>query len=202
MKHLKELRSAVIIFNIAMILFGLFLVAFPWVTIVFLCWVVGICAFAIGILNIIGYFSKYDMEHFYHIGLASGVLFCILGLFLMARSYLAVDILVIVLGLLIFIKNIIHLPGVFDLRAAGEKKWWISFIMNILLCLLGIVMFIVPIGAARVVVVLVGIAFIVDGFSELIWILKFSKNIKNVVRERKMNTRYIETGVEEPKNDE
>lgn len=202
MKFLKQIKSAVVVINIAMILFGIVLVAFPMITLWLLCWIVGACAVIAGISNIIGYFSKYDVEHFYRMGLASGILLCILGIFLMTRSYLAVDILVIVLGLLVFIKNVVHLPGVFELRAAGEKKWWIPFILNLISCLLGIAMFVVPIGAARVVVILVGIAFIVDGVTDLIWTLKFSKRIKMAFKERKMTSRYIDTTAEEKKDDD
>lgn len=197
MKHLKQLKSFALCLDIIMIIFGLLLVIFPLLTLQLLSFIVGICAVAAGISNIIGYFSKYDMERFYRMSLASGIILCVLGIFLMARSYLVVDMIVIVLGLLIFFKNVIRLPGVFELKAAGEKKWWIPFIFNILLCGLGIVMFVLPISFERLVIILTGIAFIVDGISEVIWILNFSKKIKTELKNKNKSSHYINTYAEE-----
>ena len=198
MKNLKKLRSATILLSIAMIIFGAFLTAFPLVTLRLLVIIMGLLSIATGIANIVGYFSKYDVEHFYHMGLASGIVLCVLGLFLLVRNSLVLDIAVIILGLLIFLKNVTHLPGAFELKAAGEKKWWIPLIFNLLLCLLGIFMFVTPISFERVVVILVGVSFIIEGASDLVWIFVFSKKIKTVFKkDNKTNFQYIDTEAEE-----
>lgn len=199
-KELKKIKAVAIGINIAMILFGIFLVVFPMVTIDVLCWVVGVFVVFVGLMNIVGHFSKYDVERFYRTDFAVGILLCAFGVFLLIRSYLAVDILVIVLGLIIFVKNVMRLPGTFKLKMAGIKKWWLLFILNVLLCLIGIMMFVIPIGVARLVVILVGVAFIIDGVSDLIGTLVFSKKINLVVKQK--SSRYIEADAEEKKQDD
>ena len=144
MKRIKRLRIGISTFAIINIIAGLFLVFFPLRSLTLMCFVVGAISLIIGILNIIGYFSKYDFEKFFRVGLAGGFIFTIIGFFLIFRSNLATNILVIVIGLLVFINSIIKLPGAFDMKHAVVKYWWISAILSITTALIGIVMFCTP----------------------------------------------------------
>lgn len=199
MQMLKKYRIGAMVLSIASIIFGILLICQPNFSLLVLCFVLGGISLFIGITNIIGYFSKYDFEKFYHMGLTSGIIFTIIGLFFIFRSNSVVNILVIVIGLLIFIHSIIKLTGSFDLKRAGMKYWWISALFPTLSAVIGLVMFCVPYDFQSLIVILVGCAFIVEGVSSLYWSLYISKKIKLVKENKSLHDKLIDVKFEDKK---
>ena len=198
-KKFKKFKIGAIALSIASIIFGILLICMPMFSLQVLCFVLGGVSMFLGVVNIISYFSKYDFERFYHMGLAGGIIFTIIGFFLIFRSNMVTDFLVIIIGLLIFINSIIKLPGAFDLKHIGERFWWIAALLSILSALLGLVMFCTPYDFKSMIIILVGCSFIVEGVSDLYWALYVSRKIKITKQNKSFKDNMIDAEYEDKK---
>ncbi|MGN1456908.1 MAG: HdeD family acid-resistance protein [Acutalibacteraceae bacterium] len=198
-KKFKKFRIGAIALSIACIIFGILLICLPNFSLKVLCFVLGGLSLCTGIANIISYFSKYDFEKFYHMGLAGGIIFTIIGFFLIFRSNMVTDFLVIIIGLLVFINSIIRLPGAFDLRRAGVRFWWIAASLSILSAILGMIMFCTPYDFKSLIIILVGCSFVVEGASDLYWSLYISKKIKIMEQNKSLKENIIDVEFEDKK---
>ena len=196
-KKFKKFRIGAIALSVACIIFGILLICLPIFSLQILCFVLGGLSLCVGIVNIISYFSKYDFEKFYHMGLAGGIIFTIIGFFLIFRSNMITDILVIIIGLLVFINSIIKLPSAFDLRRAGVRFWWISATLSILSSIIGLIMFCTPYDFKSLIIILVGCSFIVEGVSDLYWSLYISKKIKIIEEKKSLKDNIIDVEYED-----
>ena len=200
LKRIKRLRMGISTFAIISIIAGLFLIFFPIRSLTLMCFIVGAISLLVGVLNIIGYFSKYDLEKFFRVGLAGGIIFTIIGFFLIFRSNLATNILVIVIGILVFMNSIIKLPGAFDMKHAGVKYWWISALLSVITAIIGLVMFCTPFDFKEFIIVFVGISFVIDGISNLFTSLYVSKKVKIYEDNKSLKDRMIDAEFEEKNN--
>lgn len=198
-KKMKKFRMGAVAWSVACIIFGILLICMPIFSLQVLCFVLGGVSLCIGIANIISYFSKYDFEKFYHMGLAGGIIFTIIGFLLIFKSNMVADIFVVIIGLLVFINSIIKLPGAFDLKRAGVRFWWISATLSILSAAIGVVMFCTPYDFTALIIILVGCSFIVEGVSDLYWSLYISKKIKIIEENKSLKDNIIDVEYEDKK---
>lgn len=198
-KIFKKLKFGAATLSITSIIFGIFLIIFPQQSLQLLCFVLGGVSLFLGVVNIISYLSKYDFEKFYHMGFATGIIFALIGAFLLFRSNLATNILVIVIGLLVFINSIIKLPGAFDLKRAGVRYWWIAAALSTITAIIGGVMFCTPYSFKEFIVILVGLSFVVEGISNIFWSLYISTKLKMVEEEKSLKDKVIDVEYEEKK---
>ncbi|MDE6917995.1 MAG: DUF308 domain-containing protein, partial [Lachnospiraceae bacterium] len=96
----------------------------------------------------------------------------------------------VVVGILVLVHGLMDIQYTLDIKKTGNSKWWIALIAAILTFAAGLLLVLNPFTVYEITMVLVGVAMLYDGGSDLA-ILLFSylaqKDTDKRVREFKGN---------------
>ena len=119
---------------------------------------------AYGVVDLILYFVKSDG---YATGLVKGILLCASGIFILIKPDFIPKVLAIVCGLYMTISGIVNLQDSLNLRRVGVRSWKFSCISALLTTLVGVVLIIDPMLSVEFALVVLGIALLVSGITNI-----------------------------------
>jgi len=125
-------------------------------------------ALSFGIFRLINYFRLQNNGQFLRTGFISGFIFCALGLFCILKPTVIMSILPFIIGVIICFNGIVKLQSAIELRRAYYDKWFISLITAAITLILGILLIINPFSGAKLAIMFVGGALIVDGITNIL----------------------------------
>jgi len=148
---------------------GVFLVWWPDRSMDFLCLMLGITIFAIGIIYILGWLArrKKGVPAFF---VLPGVILCALGVWLMTSPDSVIILIQYIFGAILIFHGVIDLQGALALASHRWNRWWLDLLLTALTIGLGVLILLNPFGTFSALVILIGAALIYDGVSDL-WII-------------------------------
>lgn len=150
---------------VGLIALGLFAILWPDLSLNTICVVIGAVALVFGIIEIIIYFmtkpAGVGMSHDFSIG----ALAVIVGVILLIHPGGIVDLLQVLIGIFLLADSVFKMQTAFDSKRIGISGWWITLIFTVACLVLGILM-VLKVGA-NVIMVLIGVALIIDGIQNL-----------------------------------
>lgn len=176
MELIKKAKWAYITVSIVLILFGICLVIWPKTSARTVCVGAGIIAVVLGIVKIVGYFSKDRFGLAFQFDLALGIFAMAAGILMMLHPDNIIRALPVILGIFLLIDGTFKIQTSVDAKRFGLERWWSILFFAILTCICGIVLIVSPMKSAVGLTVLAGITLIVEGIQNL-WVVLYTVRI-------------------------
>ncbi len=183
MKTLKKIKWNVIISSVIYVALGVILLLWPEKMARNICYVIGVIAVAVGIVNLIDYIRKDYSVDAYRYNLVYGLVSILFGVFVFVKVDTVVSIIPFLLGFAVTISGLLKLQNAVDLVRMKYKGWGAVMIVSVLNIAFGVVLIMNPFDSAMVLFICIGIGMIYSGVSDLIATIMLSKSIKSVGRE-------------------
>ncbi len=194
-KTVKAAKWGYIISSLIFCVAGSLLIIFPGISATVFCYVAGGLLIACGIIKIIGYFSKDLYRLAFQFDLAFGILSTIVGLVMIFFPTGVISILHFVVGILVLTDSLFKIQTSIDAKRFGLTQWWLIAIVAILAGAFGLFLMINPFSGAVLMMILIGIALLMEGILNLCVAVYAIK----VMKAEKPNIVYYETYTEEGK---
>ena len=130
--------------------------------------IIGAIILIVGVMSIVRFFRDKD-----NMVLVGGIIESLAGLFLLFWPSAVLKIVFAVLALVIVIFAIDHI-----IRLAKANRRWPLYILPVSMIVLGVVIFFQPVDAAKLVVILFGVALVAYSVSELLTMYFSKKTLK------------------------
>ena len=167
-KILSAINRGNTIAALIFLVLGLCLIIFPETSGTVICYVAAAALLLDGIRHVVCYFRGEMSEALSGYDLALGACEILLGLFILIRPAIMLTLLPLCLGAALLVSGVIRLQRAFDLHRAGFNAWKTVLIMGSLVALLGLLMLINPFGAAKVLMIMLGISMVINAIC-LLW---------------------------------
>ncbi len=164
---LKSIRNSLAVTSVLYIILGVVLMIFPSTALELACTFIGVVTLVYGAVRIVSYFRD-GSSYADRFDLFFGVLLAAAGVFLLVCPRFIVSLVPIALGIYILVDSFTAMKKALDMKALGFGKWWVSFLVAVLLAVFGVVMIVDPFGTAASLVVFIGWGFVFDGVYTLV----------------------------------
>mgnify|MGYP000009554192 FL=1 len=183
-KKKKNPAATMMMTSLAYIVLGIVTVVFPQKVLDVLCYALGGAMTVYGLFNIISFFV--DREGGMYFELVIGVISTGFGIFALFSPTSIAAIINIPIGIIIIVDSIMDMKHSLTLRSLGMRKWWIPFIIAIVMIMFSLTtIFFTNIFGALLMIAL-GIALIYEGVSGFSLIILLSRYHKEYDRNQRM----------------
>lgn len=176
---LKSIKTNILGSALLCVILGIVLVIYPNTSLALVCRAVGVIVLITGAGFLISHVRGGIFSWFYKLDLILGVLFVILGGYILLNPLGLLSIIPIVFGVLLIYHGISDLRQALELRKYEADRWWISIIIAVITIALGIMIMKNPFSTIDMLMRIIGICLIYDGLSDLLLVEKFSRSIRN-----------------------
>lgn len=180
----KFLKDSYIITSLLYILMGLILFLYPDKSLKVVCYLFGMIILLFGVIKILGYFRDIRDGFTFPLNLLVGIVFTVVGGFLLLQSELVISILPVVLGVYIVLDSFMNIRQAMDLKKAGYERWKNMLIPAVVMVVLAAVMIFNPFKTMAVTVMFIGGVFLLRGVSNLYSIAFTANRLKKLHRYR------------------
>lgn len=163
MKSLKAIKNSYSILTICLILVGAVLLIWPHMALGAICKMCGVFLILFGLVKLNGYFSKDIFQLAFQYDLGLGIASIIFGLIMVIRSWATIQLFSICIGIFLLIDAALKMQTAFESKKFGFQNWWVTLLIAIIVCILGILLFAMPFQTSGVITRLIGINLILDG---------------------------------------
>lgn len=177
---LKTIKGSYIAASVVYIIIGIVLLLFPEMSLKVVCGIFGTVILLFGLLRIFSYIRNRDVGFIGQFELALGIVFSVIGGFLLWKPGVILSILPIVIGIYIIFDSLQNFKQALDLYKVSYDKWWLMLILSMILALLGVIIVLNPFETVEVSVMFIGGIFVFDGISNIISILFTNRKIKQL----------------------
>ena len=179
LKQLKLIKNIYIVMSLLFCVLGIFLMARPKSSVKMLCVLMGIMLILYGAIKISGYFTRDAFCLAFQFDLAFGVLLAAVGIIIIVRRNVVVNLIFGIFGLLILADALFKIQMSIDAKKFGLNLWWRILLVAILPGVLGFLLLIRPFEAAEIMMILVGVSVLFEGILNLCVAIYTVKIIKN-----------------------
>ena len=179
LKQLKLAKNGYIIMSVLFMILGACLIIWPDCSMAVFCTAVGIMLIVYGLIKILGYFSRDIYCLAFQFDLAFGVLLAAVGIIIIVRRNVVLNLIFGIFGLLILADALFKIQMSIDAKKFGLNFWWRILLVAILTGVLGFLLLIRPFEAAEIMMILVGVSVLFEGILNLCVAIYTVKIIKN-----------------------
>ncbi len=176
---LKSIKTNILGSAVLCVILGIVLVIYPNTSLALVCRAVGVIVLITGAGFLLSHIRGGIFSWFYKLDLILGVLFVILGGYILFNPLGLLSIIPIVFGVLLIYHGISDLGQALELRKYEADRWWISIIVAVITIALGVMIMKNPFNTIDMLMRIIGVCLIYDGLSDLLLVGKFSKSIRN-----------------------
>lgn len=175
LKFLKNKKNQLILTDSIIILIGLMFCIIPETAMSSLEIVVSCILILCGICYALGYLNSTTLPKSY---LYQGVVYILMGLFTSLISTL----LSFILGIFLIVHGIKFILFSSELKTTSDKKWWVDFLIGLVITILGIEIVIGCIAgqSTRIISITLGLFLIIYAVSDLMLILGLKRDYSNL----------------------
>ncbi len=179
MKLLKQIKWNLIAIAVAFVALGVVLIIFPTEVMKTSCYMMAALLIIIGVISLVNYLRKDIVGIIYRYDLVVG-LSCVLGgILVIIKIDDLIMLIPVVLGFLVTISGILKMQNSVDMLRLGNGVWHVTFGLAIANIVFGIVLLINPF-AAELHVMLMGIALIYSGLTDIFVTVAISKKLSEM----------------------
>lgn len=196
---LNSRRMSCALSAVCFIILGICLVAWPDLSRIWLCRLLGGVLLVSGGVYVVLHFSRSKgAAAVFHYDLILGIVLAIVGVWLLTTPDLIITFIQYILGAILVVHGVLDLQGALNLRGANAPQWKIAALIAGITLVLGIVVIWNPFASINALLMLVGISLIYDGLSDLLIIFHLSRTFSMV---KKAVEKAVEEAVEEVDED-
>lgn len=178
---LKEMKWNMMLSAALYMVLGLILVIFPATTARTVCYLISGIAIVIGIVNLVVYFTRNITRNYYRNDFVMGLMLIILGIFVIYKVSLVIELVSFILGLCIIVSGLFKLQGALDVQRMGGNAVLILgvAVVNVVI---GILMVLNPFESALLLYRLLGAGLLFSGLTDMASTLYLSKKMHSYVK--------------------
>lgn len=170
---IQDMKQNYFINAVIMVALGLVLVIWPDVLGVMLCYMLGGALILMGVIQLIGFLRGERLGFYSKFNMIMGIVLVLLGLWICTQPRIVLSIIPVVVGIIMLIHGLMDIQYTLDIKKTGNTKWWIAMIAAIITLVVGLLLVFNPFTAYEITMILLGIAMLYDGGSDLV-LLVFS----------------------------
>lgn len=180
MKVIEKVKTFNYFLPIVYFILGLLMVIFPGTVNDIINYIIGGLLMLFGIDYIVRYLSNNKVTTYSKYSLTVGIVPIICGVFLICNPEVLVSIIPFVAGMIILMDAFEKLKHAIDLKKMKYDEWWVDLVVSILFIVFGIVVIMNPFDAAKLLIRILGIFFLIDCFIDVWTNFSYEKiKIKN-----------------------
>ncbi len=180
MKVIEKVKTFNYFLPIVYFILGLLMVIFPGTVNDIINYIIGGLLMLFGIDYIVRYLSNNKVTTYSKYSLTVGIVPIICGVFLICNPEVLVSIIPFVAGMIILMDAFEKLKHAVDLKKMKYDEWWVDLVVSILFIVFGIVVIMNPFDAAKLLIRILGIFFLIDCFIDVWTNFSYEKiKIKN-----------------------
>lgn len=180
MKIIEKVKGFNYFLPIIYFVLGLLMVIFPETINDIINYIIGGLLMLFGIDYIVRYLSNNKVTTYSKYSLTVGIVPIICGVFLICNPEVLVSIIPFVAGMIILMDAFEKLKHAIDLKKMKYDEWWVDLIVAILFIVFCIIVIMNPFDAAKLLIRILGIFFLVDCFIDVWTNFSYEKiKIKN-----------------------
>lgn len=187
---IQDMKQNYFVNAIVMVVLGLVLVIWPHSFGVMLCYLLGGALILMGVIQLISFLRGERLGFFNKFNMIMGIVLVLLGIWICTQPRIVLSIIPVAVGIIVIFHGLMDIQYTLDIKRTGNTKWWIALIAAILTLVIGVMLVLNPFTAYEITMILLGIAMLYDGGSDLV-LLVFSylaqKDTDRRVREFKGN---------------
>ncbi len=174
----KHFRFGAVILSVSMLILGILTVAYPQLSAVVFCVVLGVICICAGTYKLIRYFRMGVTDVFFRNDLALGIFGVLSGILLIVQPLSAAAFLPFITGIYVLVGSIFDIQVSEEMRRLNIGNWVSSMIMGIVSVVFAFFLIIDPFDGASALMICAGISLIVSSARNLMTIYSVSKVIK------------------------
>ena len=168
---IQDMRQNNLINAVIMVVLGLVLVIWPHILGVMLCYLIGGALILMGVIQLIGFLRGERLGFYNKFNMIMGIVLVLLGIWICTQPRIVLSIVPMVVGIIVLIHGLMDIQYTLDIRKTGNTKWWIALIAAVLTLLIGFMLVFNPFTSYEITMVLLGIAMLYDGGSDLVLLI-------------------------------
>lgn len=182
MKVLKELKWNLIVLALAFVTLGIIFLIYPVEVQTTACYIIAVFLIVVGVISLVNYLRKDISGIIYRYDLVVGLSAILGGILVIIKIQQLTQLIPVVLGFLVTISGILKLQNSVDMLRLGHGTWHVAFAMSMINIIFGIVLLINPFSS-DVQKILIGIALIYSGLTDLFVTIAISKKLSEMKTE-------------------
>lgn len=186
-KPIWAAKTGYIIMSLLLCTLGIVLILHPEVSAKALCILTGVMLIGYGIFKVIGYLSKDLFRLAFQFDLAFGLLVVVIGLIMVLHPTHMITLVNFVLGIIILADGLFKVQIAIDSKKFGIRKWWLITVLAIIAGTFGTLLVIDPFSNSKLLMIMLGISLLAEGFLNFCVMLLTVKIIKNQYPESNTN---------------
>ena len=168
---IQDMKHNYFVNAVIMVLLGLVLVIWPHILGVLLCYLLGGALIVMGVFQLISFLRGERLGFYNKFVMMMGIVLVLLGIWICAQPRIVLSIIPVVVGIIVLIHGLMDIQYTLDIKKAGSEKWWIALIAAVLTLIVGLLLVLNPFTVYEITMVLVGVAMLYDGGSDLALLL-------------------------------
>lgn len=178
---LKEMKWNMLMSAALYIVLGLILLIFPATTAPTICYMVAGIAIVTGLINLVVYFTRNITRNYYRNDFVMGLLLMVLGIFVIYKVDLVIDLVPFIIGLCIIVSGLFKLQGALDVQRMGGNAVLILgvAVVNVVI---GILMMINPFESTLLLYRLLGAGLLFSGMTDMASTLYLSSKMHGYMK--------------------
>ena len=187
---IQDMKQNYFVNAVIMVVLGLVLVIWQHILGVMLCYLLGGALILMGVIQLVVFLRGERLGFYNKFSMFMGIVLVLLGIWICTQPRIVLSIIPVVVGIIVVLHGLMDLQYTLDIRRTGNTKWWIALVAAIITLVVGLLLVFNPFTAYEVTMILLGIAMLYDGGSDLL-LLVFAhlaqKDTDKRVREFKGN---------------
>lgn len=164
---IQDMKHNYFVNAVIMVVLGLILVIWPDILGNILCYILGGALVLMGVFQLIGFIRGERLGFYNKFNMLMGLVLVLLGIWVCTKPHVVLSIIPVVVGIIILLHGLMDIQYTLDIRKSGNSKWWIGLIAALLTAIFGFVLIFNPFAAYEVTMMIIGIAMLYDGCSDL-----------------------------------
>ena len=159
----RHLKASMFVMQLVYLALGLALVFAPDMSARVLCYACGAALAVVGLLAVWRFAAaRQERLLFAWFSLVYGVLFTVLGIFLLVQPDTVLTVLPAVFGVFVLLDSLGRIQNALELRRAGLVRWWGMLFFALLSVVLGVLILINPFAALTTTVRVIGAMLLIE----------------------------------------
>ena len=159
----RHLKASMFVMQLVYLALGLALVFAPDMSARVLCYACGAALLAVGLLAVWRFAAaRQERLLFAWFSLVYGVLFTVLGIFLLVQPDTVLTVLPAVFGVFVLLDSLGRIQNALELRRAGLVRWWGMLFFALLSVVLGVLILINPFATLTTTVRVIGAVLLIE----------------------------------------
>lgn len=168
---IQDMKKNYIVNAVIMVVLGLVLVIWPDFLGEMLCYLLGGALILMGAIQLVGFLRGERLGIYNKFNMLMGIVLVLLGLWICTQPHIVLSIIPVVVGIIVLLHGLMDIQYTLDIKRTGNTKWWIALIAAIVTLVFGLVLVFNPFAAYETVMILLGVAMLYDGGSDLVLLI-------------------------------